>query len=102
MHNEKGEIVRLVDEMLFAGIIRDNQSAFSNLVLLVKKKDGNGWFYIDYRTFNSLTMKGKFLISIIKEILDELHGIIYFSKLDLCSAYHLIKMRVEDIYKTTF
>ena len=90
----------MIAKMLEAGIIKPSQSSFSARVVLVHKKDGSWHMCLDYREINKLTIK--FPIPMIVELLDELHGAIYFTKLDLYLGYHHIRMKTEDIRKKTF
>jgi hypothetical protein len=102
MHHQKGELERQCADMLHQRIIQPSSLSFSAPVLLIKKADGSWWFCVDYRVLNSRTVKDKYPILVVEELLDELRGIAFFTKIDLRSGYHQVRMHPEDVEKTVF
>ncbi|KAJ9560610.1 LOW QUALITY PROTEIN: hypothetical protein OSB04_005770, partial [Centaurea solstitialis] len=99
---EMQELSKQLEELLDKGFIRPSTSPWGAPILFVKKKDGSMWMCIDYRELNKLTVKNRYPLPRIDDLFDQLQGAAWFSKIDLRSGYHQLKVREEDAHKTAF
>ncbi|RVW60237.1 Transposon Ty3-I Gag-Pol polyprotein [Vitis vinifera] len=99
---ELKELKTQLDELLGRGFIRPSTSPWGAPVLFVKKKDGTLRLCIDYRKLNRVTVKNKYPLPRIDDLFDQLKGAKYFSKIDLRTGYHQLRVREEDVSKIAF
>ncbi|GJY51889.1 putative reverse transcriptase domain-containing protein [Tanacetum coccineum] len=99
---EMKELSEKLQELSDKGFIRPSSSPWGAPVLFVKKKDGSFRMCIDYRELNKLTVKNRYPLSRIDDLFDQLQGSNIYSKIDLRSGYHQLRVREQDIPKTSF
>ncbi|GJV90802.1 putative reverse transcriptase domain-containing protein [Tanacetum coccineum] len=99
---EMQELSTQLQELSARGFIRPSSSPWGAPVLFVKKKDGSFRMCIDYRELNKLTVKNRYPLPRIDDLFDQLQGSKVYSKIDLRSGYHQLRVREEEIPKTTF
>jgi hypothetical protein len=100
--NELAELKVQLNELLKKGLIRPSLSPWGCPTIFVKKKDQSLQMCVDYRPLNAVTIKNKYPLPCIDILFDQLSKAKVFSKIDLRSGYHQIKILPEDIPKTTF
>jgi hypothetical protein len=99
---ELDELKKQLKKLLEQGFVRLSASPWCSPILFVEKKDGTKRMCIDYRTLNSMTIKNKYPLPRIENLLNRLKKAKFLSKIDLRSGYHQMKIREQDILKTAF
>nr|GFA66604.1 hypothetical protein [Tanacetum cinerariifolium] len=99
---EMKELAEQLKELSNKGFKKPSSSPWGAPVLFVKKKDGSFWMCIDYQELNKLTVKNRYLLPRIDDLFDQLQGSSVYSKVDLRSGYHQLRVREEDVPKTAF
>ena len=99
---ELKELKMQMEELLSKGFVKTSTSSWGAPVLFVKKKDGSLRLCIDYRQLNKVTIRNQYPLPRIDDLFDQLQGAKLFSKIDLRSGYHQLKVRREDVPKTAF
>jgi hypothetical protein len=96
---ELKELKKQLTELQLAGYIHSSSSPWGTPILFIQKKDGSQGMCVDYRTLNDVTMKNKYPLPRIEDLFDQMRGARVFSKIDLRSGYHQMKIRPSDIPK---
>jgi hypothetical protein len=99
---EMTEIKKQVQSLFNQGVIRPILSPCASLIVMVLKKDGTWRMCVDYRALNKITVKNLYPLPRIDDLLDQLNNVVYFTKLDLHSGYHQIRVAEHDAWKTVF
>jgi hypothetical protein len=99
---ELKKLKKQLTELQEAGYFRPNSSPWGAPILFVQKKDGSQRMCVDYRSLNDVTVKNKYSLPRIEDLFDQMRGAKVFSKIDLCSGYHQMRIRPSDIPKTAF
>jgi hypothetical protein len=100
--NEVVELKKQIAELRSKGFIRPSSSPWGAPVLFVEKKDGTQRMCVEYRSLNEVTIKNKYPLPRIEDLFDQMKGASVFSKIDLRSGYHQLKIRESDTPKTAF
>ena len=98
---EMAELKEQLEDLMEKKFIRPSVSPWGAPVLFVKKKDESMRLCMDYRELNKVTIKNKYPLPMIEDLFDQLHGASIFSKIDLRTGYHQLRIKKEDISKTT-
>ena len=96
------ELKKQLVDMLSKGLVRPSASPWGSPIIFVDKRDGTTRLCVDYRKLNDVTIKNKYPLPKIEDLFDQMNGARVFSKIDLRTGYHQLKIRETDIPKTAF
>jgi hypothetical protein len=99
---ELQELKMKLKELLDLGLIRPSVSPWGASIIFIRKKDRSWRLFTDYRHLNKVTIKNQYLLSRINDLVDQMKGAKVFSRIDLRSRYHQLRIKGEDILMTTF
>ena len=99
---ESAELKSQIHQLVEDGLIQPSSSPCGSPILLVPKKDGSWRLCIDYRALNKITVKNRYPLPRIDDLIDQLQGARYFTKIDLKSGYHQVRVKPEDVWKIAF
>lgn len=101
-HKELVDLQEIIVDLLSKGVIRESDSCFASSIILVKKKTGETRLCVDCRHLNKICVRDRYPLSLIEDQLDKLKGKIFFTKLDLRSAFHQVKIMESSRQYTSF